>query len=141
MSLSDLIPTPINVDAGGKTHAILPLKVRQIPGFLRAIQPVFGPLADGNIAAALVQGGDSLAEAVAIATGQPIDWVQDLYPDDLLRLTSAIIEVNADFFVQRVSPELAKINAKVLALTTVGTTPSPSSLPEDTATPTASTTG
>lgn len=45
------------------------------------------------------------------------DWVQDLELDDMIVLATAVVEVNLDFFIQRVFPALstalASLNAEI----------------------------
>ena len=52
---------------------------------------------------------DEVIEAVAVATGKPAEWVGDLMPDDLCFLALKIIEVNADFFAQRLAPGMEMV--------------------------------
>lgn len=125
MSLDVYIPAPRLVSAGGKDLAILPLRVRQIPAFTRYVSPVIAPLAGGDLLTAIATGGDDLVRAVAVATGESEDWLADLYPDDFLAITTAVVEVNADFFARRVLPALTAATETTLA--TLGVTPSPNS--------------
>ncbi|MCB1630603.1 MAG: hypothetical protein H7A12_07270 [Pseudomonadales bacterium] len=83
-------------------------------------------------------GGDDLVRAVAIATDQTEDWLGELLPDEFLPLVTAVVEVNADFFVRRVLPALNAATETTLA--TLGMTPLPSSSPTATAGPESSTT-
>ncbi len=138
MSLDVYVPEPRTVAAGGKTIDVLPLRVRQIPGFTRAVVPVLGPLGTGDLATAIAVGGEDLVSAVAIATGEPEDWLGELLPDEFLALVTAVVEVNADFFARRVLPALNAATETTLA--TLGVTRSPSSSPTATAGPTSSTT-
>ena len=126
MSLETYLPITENVAAGGETLAISPLRVRQVPPFLRAIGPAAGLLAAGNVLAAVAQHGEALIEAAAIVTGKSVEWLGDLMPDEFIALMAAILSVNADFFVQRVNPHILAISQRVQAMP--GATPSPSSL-------------
>lgn len=138
MSLDVYVPEPRVIEAGGKTLQILPLKVRQIPAFARHITPVVGPLLSGEFLEAMAVGGEDLVQAVRVATGEPEAWLADLYPQDFLVIVAAVVEVNADFFAQRVLPalDLAVENTRKI----LGATRLPSSLPAATAMATASTT-
>jgi len=126
--LGVFVPEPRRIEAGGKTVAVAPLKVRQVPAFARAIGPALQSLAAGDLAAVLGTHGDALIEAVAAATGEPADWLGELAPDEFLRLAAEVVEVNADFFVRRVAPTLEALTARIDASLT-GRTPSPSSPP------------
>lgn len=137
--LNTYIPEIRHPLIGGKNVTVAPLKVRQIPPFVRAIGPAFGPVASGDIAAAVGLHGEALIEALAIATGEPADWLGDLDADEFMRLVSEVVEVNADFFVHRIAPMLSASVAKVTRTPTPGATPSPSSSPADLAGKTATT--
>ncbi len=100
----------------GTQLRIAPIRVRQLPAFLRAIKPIIeaaraqGQGADDlDIAAILLESPDAVIEAVDAATGDQVsrETIDGLAIDDLARLAIAVIRVNADFFAQRVAPILA----------------------------------
>lgn len=126
-SLDTYVVEPRVVTAGGKPVQVSPLKMRAIPPFTRAISPALGPLLAGDLLTAVGVGGESLISAVAIATGEPEEWVGDLLPDAFLALLAAVVEVNTDFFAQRVTPAVEAVTARLTAL--ASTTPSPLSAP------------
>lgn len=128
MSLETYVPEIRHPLIGGKNVTVAPLKVRQIPAFTRAISPIMGPLLAGDMLAAVSVGGEDLVRAIAIATGEPEDWLGDLLPDEFIQLAAAVVEVNADFFVHRVMPELTRTTSH-LTTALIGQTPSPSSPP------------
>lgn len=135
MSLDTFVTEPRMVAAGGKQVAVAPLRVRQIPPFARAIAPAMSAIAGGHMQDVIIAHGESLVRAVAIATGESEEWLGDLTADEFLALASAVVEVNADFFGQRVAPMLeraAQTMAQALSgvgANTAGPTPSPSSAP------------
>ena len=132
--LEQLIPQPVELMVGGETLAIKPLKVGQMPAFLRAISPVMQHLTRAEIDWLTLFGeqGDDLLAAIAIAVAKPRQWVDDLAADEAILLAAKVIEVNADFFTRTVLPKLDGLftRAKGLALATAaapvesGSTPS-----------------
>ena len=98
--LDTLIPTALTVSVAGETLAIKPLKVGQMPAFLRAISPVMHQItaADVDWLALFGDRGEDLLSAIAIAVGKPRGWVDDLAADEAILLAAKVIEVNADFF-------------------------------------------
>jgi hypothetical protein len=92
----------------GETIAISPLKVGQLPAFLRVISPVMAQLGAPQInwLALFGERGDDLLTAIAIAVRKPREWVDDLAADDALLLAAKVMEVNADFFTRTVIPKL-----------------------------------
>ncbi len=139
MNLETYIPEIRHPLIGGKNVTVAPLKVRQIPPFVRAIGPAATQLFSGDLAGALGAYGDDLVRAVSVATDQPEAWLGDLDADEFLRLVGEVVEVNADFFGRRVAPVLEATVSKLSRSLTPGATPLPSSLPADLAGKTAKT--
>ena len=106
--LDTLVPQATEVVIGGETVRLSPLKVGQLPGFLRAISPVMQQISSANIDWLSLFGerGDDLLSAIAIAVGKPRAWVDDLAADEAILLAAKVIEVNADFFTRTVMPRL-----------------------------------
>ena len=117
----------------GETLTITPLKVGQIPGVLRHIRPILGAIAGLSPSPAEAGGGveldilglvenhgENLIEAAAIAIKRPADFVADADADEFAALVKLLIEVNADFFANKVAPLLAGTPADIGA----GKTPS-----------------
>ena len=124
--LEKLIPQPVELTVGGETLAIKPLKVGQMPAFLRAISPVMQHLTRAEIDWLALFGdqGDDLLSAIAIAVSKPRQWVDDLAADEAILLAAKVIEVNADFFTRTVLPKLDGLFTRAKALVPV-TAPAP----------------
>lgn len=137
--LDTLVPQATEVTIGGETVRITPLKVGQLPGFLRAISPVMQQISSADIDWLSLFGerGDDLLSAIAIAVGKPRPWVDELAADEAILLAAKVIEVNADFFTRTVMPRLDGVlaagvkapepkppNAAARVAGTVGSTPS-----------------
>ena len=106
--LEQLTATPQALQIAGETLTIAPLKVGQLPAFLRAITPLMDYLREPVIdwLALLAQRGDDLLAALAIAVKKPEDWIHALNADEALMLAAKVMEVNADFFTRAVLPQL-----------------------------------
>jgi hypothetical protein len=106
--LEKLIPQDTLVQVAGETISISPLKVGQLPAFLRVISPVMAQLSQPEInwLALFGERGDDLLNAIGIAVNKPREWVDDLAADDALLLAAKVMEVNADFFTRTVIPKL-----------------------------------
>lgn len=128
-------PQPVPVTAGGEQIDITPLKVGELPAFLRAVQPVASRLAgDVDWIALFAEEGERLLDLIALAARRPRVWVEGLPLDEAVALAEALLTVNADFFVQRVAPGVSRM-ARGLATRIAGATPSSGSSTTDTATP------
>lgn len=109
-----LPPVPTSIVIGGESLELTPLKVGEVPAFARAVQPVAASLSASNDwLALLAEHGEAVIEAVAIATRRPNEWVTGLELDDAVRLSEAVFEVNADFFIRRVWPTMTEAAARI----------------------------
>ena len=127
--LETLIPQAVELVIDGEPLAIKPLKVGQMPAFLRAITPVMQQIGGDGIdwLALFGERGDDLLTAVSIAVGKPRAWVDALDADQAILLAAKVIEVNADFFTRTVMPRLDGLIAQTgatAAMATAGSTPS-----------------
>lgn len=126
--LDTLVPQGIELVIDGEPLVIKPLKVGQLPGFLRAISPVMQQISSIEIdwLALFGERGDDLLSAIAIAVGKPRAWVDELAADEAILLAAKVIEVNADFFTRTVMPRLDGVLAAGLKVPAakVGSTPS-----------------
>ena len=127
--LETLIPQAVELVIDGEPLAIKPLKVGQMPAFLRAITPVMQQIGGDGIdwLALFGERGDDLLTAVSIAIGKPRAWVDELAADEAILLAAKVIEVNADFFTRTVMPRLDGLIARMgatAAMATGGSTPS-----------------
>lgn len=127
--LETLIPQAVELVIDGEPLAIKPLKVGQMPAFLRAITPVMQQIGGDGIdwLALFGERGDDLLTAVSIAVGKPRSWVDALDADQAILLAAKVLEVNADFFTRTVMPRLDGLIAQTsaaAAVTTAGSTPS-----------------
>ena len=113
------------------TPDIAPIKVKDLPAFLAAIEPIAQELARGDILAALARHAERVIEATAIGAGVDRAWLEEQTPDVLVDLAAQVLEANADFFVRSVLPRInqaAETLAGVVATASGGTSGSPGSL-------------
>ena len=84
--LETLIPQAVELVIDGEPLAIKPLKVGQMPAFLRAITPVMQQIGGDGIdwLALFGERGDDLLTAVSIAVGKPRAWVNALDADQAI---------------------------------------------------------
>ena len=125
--LETLIPQTVELTIAGEPITLTPLKVGQLPAFLRAITPVMHHLTGPEIdwLALFGERGDDLLTAIVLAVGKPRAWVEDLSADEALLLAAQVIQVNADFFTRTVMPRLHGLLASVpLGTAAAGSTPS-----------------
>ena len=128
--LETIVPQGIELLIAGEPLLVKPLKVGQLPGFLRAISPVMQQMASTEIdwLGLFGERGDDLLSAIAIAVDKPRAWVDELAADEAILLAAKVIEVNADFFTRTVMPRLdgliVQTSAVAATAATAGSTPS-----------------
>ena len=127
--LDKLVPQAVEISLAGDVVAIKPLKIGQMPAFLRAITPVMQQLGGNGIdwLALFGEHGDDLLTAVSIAIGKPRTWVDALDADEAILVAAKVIEVNADFFTRTVMPRLNEQMGGLFeqaSTATAGSTPS-----------------
>ena len=127
--LDKLVPQAVELSLAGDVVAIKPLKIGQMPAFLRTITPVMQQLGGNGIdwLALFGEHGDDLLTAVSITIGKPRAWVDALDADEAILVAAKVIEVNADFFTRTVMPRLNEQMGGLFeqaSTATAGSTPS-----------------
>jgi hypothetical protein len=109
-----LPPVPVVIVIGGQQIELTPIKVGEVPAFARALQPVTEHLsASPDWLALLALHGEAVIDVLAIASRRPLDWVTGLDLDEAVRLSEAVFEVNADFFIRRLLPTLTEAAGRI----------------------------
>lgn len=99
---------------------ITPVKVKDLPAFLAAIEPVAREMESGDLFAALARHADGVIAATAIGAGVERSWLEEQTPDVLIELAAKVLEVNADFFARAVLPKVAAAAERLAAMTGSG---------------------
>ncbi|MXS85292.1 hypothetical protein ABO04_05000 [Nitrosomonas sp. HPC101] len=122
--LDDLIPPVIEVSVAGEVIAVTPIKVKELTAFAQAIAPLLQALgggvgqnwADLNISTLLMNHTDTVIRAVAIGIRREVEFVNNLDIDELIKLGNAVVEVNVDFFIQKVLPEIKQGVGRIVSM-------------------------
>lgn len=107
--LAAVIPEPKSLSIAGEDVTITQIKIGRLPHVLRAVQPLTHMLKqDGpfDLKAMFMLYADDCLTLLAALSGRERGWIDDLEIDDAIRLLAALLEINLDFFVQRVLPLL-----------------------------------
>lgn len=110
------------VTVAGVVVAVAPVKVRDLPAFLAAIEPVVGSLGllggsgAAGVLALLATHGQRLIEATALGAGVEATWLGEQTSDVLVDLAVAVVEVNIDFFVRVLLPKVTAATQEMTAL-------------------------
>ena len=99
---------------------INPVKVRHLPAFLRACEPIASALMAGDLQSALLHHADDLITATALGADVERAWLEDQTAEVLIDLAAQVIEVNIDFFVQTLLPRLNAAADRIEAVLPAG---------------------
>lgn len=72
-----------------------------------------GSLKTASVLDIVADGGEDVLRLVQLAVKRPDKFWKDLLPDDGLALTAAVLEVNRDFFTQRLEAPLKSLVAAI----------------------------
>ena len=117
MSDLDIIfPNGIELELGGQTVTVKKFKFGQLPKVMKAVKTIAEPAIQAiqggkqpDLSLFLEVGADvssDIMQLMADCIGKPLSFIEDLDPDEGIKLISAFLEVNADFFIKKVLPEL-----------------------------------
>ncbi len=113
-TLAALPPVPHTLEIAGETLELTPLKVGELPAFVRAIHPFAQHIgAEVDWLALFGERGEDVVVALAVAARRPREWVAQLSLDAAIQLAEAVFEVNADFFIRQVTPALLRLAGRI----------------------------
>ena len=123
MSDLDIIfPNGLELELGGQQITVKKFKFGQLPKVMKADKSLAGPAIEAiqsgnqpNLETFLEIGAAASGDLISLMAeciGKPVSFVEDLDPDEGIKLISAFLEVNADFFTKRVLPELKDMMEK-----------------------------
>jgi hypothetical protein len=112
-----LPPEPLILSVSGETLEVTPLRIGELPTFARAVKPIAAHLStQPDWMLILAEDGEALIQALAIACRRPPEWLAALSLDEAIQVAEAVFEVNADFFIQRVVPQLQRVSQRLASL-------------------------
>jgi hypothetical protein len=132
-SIEHVAPLMIVTPVDGVEVTIKPITVGQYPALFQHVVPLLQTATQGPaglferlaarqasaedmqwVVGLVVAHSDELMATMALAIGQPREWVSGLLPDRFLDLVILVLEVNADFFM-RARPVLRLLWARAQA--------------------------
>ena len=137
--LDALANTPLTVTVGGRTRYttdgaavavpkrtlyVTEIEVAELSAMLRACQPVFDLLVRHDMRAAILRDPDAVINAIRVGARLTPEDMAGLGDEEMVRLGTAVVQVNADFFVRRLGPAFVAAIEKVTKVV-AGSPPSP----------------
>lgn len=126
----DIIEPPaLQATLNGAPLTLRPLTVGQLPAMMRALQGLELSLEISRenvlelLPALIAENGEAIIEAAAIATRQSREAIEASDLSEFVALVAGVIEINSDFFVQKLLPTLTR-HVERLRLRSAGATPS-----------------
>lgn len=106
--VDELIPVQKSLQIGDETLTVTPIRVRELTAFAKAITPLVNDLRADEVdyMGMIVNSTENILSAACIALRKERDWVEALEIDQLVTIIAAIIEVNSDFFINRILPSI-----------------------------------
>lgn len=107
--LGAVIPATVEVTAGGEAFKLKRFNLGQLKhatAHAALIAMLFNAMQEGKASPIdiITNGGESVIELIAIATGKSTEWCEELDPVEGAELLLAVAEVNLSFFVNALSP-------------------------------------
>lgn len=139
-NMEALEPSGSGATYRGEDFDIKPIPVGKVPALVRTARPVIDSILSldklpeddtGELVTLLLdlieKHGEAVFAAAAICTGKKQDWLEGGDIDEFIVLAKKIVEVNRDFFVQRLAPRLGGRAAAMESQMSPGPGPTPSS--------------
>ncbi len=92
--------------ADGETMTIKPFPFGKWPVALEKVAGLLPFVEAGDLIGLASAGGERVIELMMLATGKPREWFDTLDPGAGIDILAALVEVNRDFFEQKVRPHL-----------------------------------
>ena len=115
------------IQHNGVDIVITPVKVKNLPAFLAAIEPVVSQLgrktsasAAEDLLSALATHAPNVIKATAVGAGVEEKWLGEQTTEVLVDLATAVLEVNMDFFVQVLLPRVTAAIGPLGRLSSLG---------------------
>lgn len=117
------------IQHNGVDIVVTPVKVKNLPAFLAAIEPVVRQLgassagatgAKDDLLLALATHAPNVIKATAVGAGVEEKWLGEQTTEVLVDLATAVLEVNMDFFVQVLLPRVTAAIGPLGRLSSLG---------------------
>lgn len=95
---------------------VRPIRVGKLAAFMRAVNgllPAFNGAEQPDLTRLVMDHADEVILGLAIALEVDREMIEELDLADMVRAVSAMVEANADFFIDRLLPELERAAAKI----------------------------
>jgi len=112
--IEQLFPQGKEVILKGKPYIIKPFGFGKFPRVLKLLKDVrtsdapstVADLPKMNLSSFIADNAETVVSLCSLAINEKEPWFDDLPSDEGVKLCQAIVEVNADFFVTRLQPQL-----------------------------------
>lgn len=118
--LETMIPSePPSVTVRGETVFITPIRVKQLSLVTKTLAGL-GKMFDSKksthqqMMMMAFENADQVAHLCCACLGKEADWMDDCDAEELVEVFGKVLEVNLDFFIQRVFPSVSRVTAAIL---------------------------
>ena len=108
-----------DIQISGETVTVKPFTFGQLPKVMKLMNKLNVQMIDGKVDTTmllgqLAEGSEDLIDLISSSSGLSPKTINLLQPDEGIELLAAFLEVNGDFFIQRVLPQIQKLVGKHL---------------------------
>lgn len=121
--LNALLPDSLKLKIAGETVVLKPLQVKNLKKVLEIMKPMasyfpsIGATPEKepiDFMGLVINHTDTVVQLIALFVDKSEEWVGDLNIAELIDILSAIVEMNLDFFTQRVLPSVSQAMGRLV---------------------------
>jgi hypothetical protein len=109
-----MLPRELSIVVAGELVVLEKVRMRQVTQLVSLMAPMaylftdLGSIRNFDVKSFALNHPQEAISIVSILVKKPQDWVLDLDPEEFIRLGLAVVEVNLDFFIQKVTPSILR---------------------------------
>lgn len=129
-ALGKIFPSPEAFVVNGEEITVHKIKMKDVPRVMGAVRPILPYFHASDkpkmdlLMEALTENYEHVVQLIALLVGKDPEWVMELDLDDAVDVFARSLEVNLDFFIQRILPSLlSSVNRLSVAMAVKETKP------------------
>ncbi len=112
--MADFFPTPTVITIRDRKIEIKPIPVKNLSKVAKLVSPIISEIGSGSVSlSTIIENADNIIELSSLVCNIDKEWVGELDASELLQIIMPVVEVNIDFFVHKMAPELEKVAQRI----------------------------
>lgn len=117
-----LFPQGKEITIKGELFTVKVMGIGKFPRVIKLLEPILPERKEGEGLAIsyqdlFFQHSGVVIQVLALAVNKPLEWFDDVAPDEGLELLMTVAEVNVDFFMKRVAEKFGALPDRIAGLT------------------------